>query len=500
MRTLGLLLLIGCENISSKGEEITEVQEPSEPGEPGQPDDPDEITLDNPDHDWDGDGYTENDGDCNDNDKFVNPGATEQYYDDFDQNCDDLSDFDADEDGFEAADWGGGDCDDFDDSIYPDAPDDPTDGVDSNCDGVSDPRFVTEVIDPNCLYCSGPSTLGIDSNNRLHVVYEDDGQLWYSSSEGIGNWRTPTLLKTEASSQIATYGLDGAVDGQNRFHLTYSAALGSGMSVQYNVMQGIGQWATEVEIEGPNTTRTDSGYDVKIGVGGDSLPVFGFYNQSANYPYMSKLSTIPFNGETASLSYRYEADYLAWSMSNNGIGRHTGLAVGTDNVAHLVYLDGAAPYGTGNNPQMQYSSYNHGSICESDTVGNGGSWTNMAMRNDNVPCVVYQDQDNLSLSYACKISGCAGWSVETVDPAFNNGAYADIAFNSYNQPYISYYDGNQGALKIATRPGNSWEYHVLDDGPKDVGRFTSINVDSLDRVHVIYQNATDASIWHAIGR
>ena len=72
----------------------------------------------------------------------------------------------------------------------------------------------------------------------------------------------------------------------------------------------------------------------------------------------------------------------------------------------------------------------------------------------------------------------AGWSVETVDPAFNNGAYADLAFNSYNQPYISYYDANQGALKIATRPGNSWEYHILNDGAFDVGRFTSIEVDS----------------------
>ena len=43
----------------------------------------------------------------------------EQHYDDLDRTQDGLGDFDADQDGFESADWGGGDCDDFNENVYP---------------------------------------------------------------------------------------------------------------------------------------------------------------------------------------------------------------------------------------------------------------------------------------------------------------------------------------------------------------------------------------------
>ncbi len=91
--------------------------------------------------DNDGDGYTVADGDCNDGDKDVNPGAIEICDNKIDDNCNgaaDESEPDQDGDGFGPC---GGDCDDTDPKISPAATEVDGDMIDNNCDGVIDGDF-----------------------------------------------------------------------------------------------------------------------------------------------------------------------------------------------------------------------------------------------------------------------------------------------------------------------------------------------------------------------
>ncbi|RME22484.1 MAG: hypothetical protein D6798_15685 [Deltaproteobacteria bacterium] len=88
--------------------------------------------------DYDGDGVTVADGDCNDGRRWVRPGAWERWYDGIDQDCDGASDFDADRDGHDSADHGGDDCDDHDRWVHPGAWERWYDGIDQDCDGASD--------------------------------------------------------------------------------------------------------------------------------------------------------------------------------------------------------------------------------------------------------------------------------------------------------------------------------------------------------------------------
>lgn len=83
-------------------------------------------------YDFDGDGWADIEGDCNDDDDSINPGADEVPYDGIDQDCDGEDLVDVDGDGFSPED---GDCNDDDDSINPDADEIPYDGIDQDCDG-----------------------------------------------------------------------------------------------------------------------------------------------------------------------------------------------------------------------------------------------------------------------------------------------------------------------------------------------------------------------------
>ena len=93
--------------------------------------------CDGADDDQDGDGYGVAD-DCDDTESEVNPGADESWYDDIDQDCAGDDDFDADGDGQRSATYGGPDCDDADPHVYDGAPDAPYDGVVHDCASASD--------------------------------------------------------------------------------------------------------------------------------------------------------------------------------------------------------------------------------------------------------------------------------------------------------------------------------------------------------------------------
>jgi len=85
--------------------------------------------------DEDGDGFSVEDGDCDDADPTVNPGAEDSAADGTDQDCDGLDGPDADGDGAVDADAMGDDCDDTDPTLNPH--DEDSDGV-STCDGDCD--------------------------------------------------------------------------------------------------------------------------------------------------------------------------------------------------------------------------------------------------------------------------------------------------------------------------------------------------------------------------
>lgn len=158
-----------------------------------------------PDDDADYDGWTATDGDCNDSDSLIHPGAPERC-NGLDDNCDGAADettvwySDADGDGYGtaatslqacAAPTGyvsrAGDCDDSRDDIHPDQAE-LCDALDNDCDGAADEDFSTFFFrdvdgdgfgDARLRSCSATSGYGSargdcnDGDSRTHPGAQD---------------------------------------------------------------------------------------------------------------------------------------------------------------------------------------------------------------------------------------------------------------------------------------------------------------------------------------
>jgi hypothetical protein len=127
-------------------------------------------------YDDDGDGWTEFGGDCDDTDSSIHPGATEIYYDGVDQNCDGKSDYDKDEDGHDSDAYSGTDCDDDDRTLNPDAIESYYDGIDQNCDGKSDYDKDGDGYDSNAYS-------GTDCNDSVYTINPGATEIWYDGTD-----------------------------------------------------------------------------------------------------------------------------------------------------------------------------------------------------------------------------------------------------------------------------------------------------------------------------
>ena len=141
--------------------------------------------------DKDKDGFTKEQGDCNDNDASINPGAIDTPYDGIDQDCSGADVTDVDGDNYDAVATGGDDCNDLDPTINPNATEICGDGIDQDCNGsdlpcppcmnIAGSWYASETVTLTCCVygdCetdtfSGTDTINIQQNgcNISYDVY-----------------------------------------------------------------------------------------------------------------------------------------------------------------------------------------------------------------------------------------------------------------------------------------------------------------------------------------
>ena len=130
-------------------------------------------------------------------------------------------------------------------------------------------------------------------------------------------------------------------------------------------------------------------------------------------------------------------------------------------------------------------------------VGNVGLYTSLQLNNDGFPVISYYDINNGDLKLAvCNDDVCSNPTIITVDgdDGGNVGLYTSLQLNNDGFPVISYYDVGHGALKLAvcddSNCANPTRNVVDDGGGNDVGQYTSLQLNDGKPV-ISYFDATD---------
>jgi len=197
--------------------------------------------------------------------------------------------------------------------------------------------------------------------------------------------------------------------------------------------------------------------------------------------------------------------------SAGDVGSYTSLAFDSGNPA-ISYYDAT-------NGNLKYARWNcsmwggFASLSTPDTVdsaGDVGRYTSLAFDGLGNPAISYYDATNGNLKYAhrngARWIGADPSSLvpDTVDITGDVGWYTSLAFDSSDNPAISYYDVTEGDLKYAHSNGTTWDIVPVDlDGV--VGQYTSLAFDSSDNPVISYYDATndyvkyaysDGTSWH----
>ena len=190
----------------------------------------------------------------------------------------------------------------------------------------------------------------------------------------------------------------------------------------------------------------------------------------------------------------YDAQY--------GVGRYSSIAVDETNVVHISYHDDQ-------NGVLRYANWDGATWYINPQVDRDlgsetdvGSWSSIAVDDSERVFISYMSEKYDNLKYARSDDGGVNWEIETVDEGPESsphvGSFTSIALDSSNRVHISYLDFSYGEykLKYATNKTGAWN-RVTVDNDGEAGWDTSIAINSKNEIRISYYDEGEGNLKYA---
>jgi hypothetical protein len=372
----------------------------------------------------------------------------------------------------------------------------------------------------------GSRSIAIDGAGKTHIVYGQD-HFYHAWHDGTV-WKTEKIDSSSKTGEYASIAI--AADGS-----LHAAYFDSGNYRLKYAVRPVGSASWSVETVGDLSGNKVGQYN-SIAVDGSGSVHISYYDlDNADLKYARRVPGA--------------ATWTIETIDDSGdVGKYSAIAVGKDGYVHISYYD-ASPVGL----NLKYAANTTGSWSKStpDSAGNVGLYSSIVVDATGAVYISYYDSTNGWLKY---VTGLAhGWvAPETVDNTGNVGKYSSIALDADGKLHIAYYDAGNTGLKYATNittpsgAANIWTRSVPDssgdvgafasvattgkgvslkvrisyldtsnrrlksviafpltttpevvDEAADVGRYGSVAVDSVRRIHVAYYDSISKSLRYA---
>ena len=259
-----------------------------------------------------------------------------------------------------------------------------------------------------------------------------------------------------------------AIDGFNRPHIAYG-----GDHLYHAYFDGI-EWRNETVDNSPGVGRYAS---IAIDKSNNKVHISYFDNIHEDLKYATNAS----------------GAWVTSTIDSGYVGKYTTIAIDSNNNVHISYSDDA-------NEDLKYATDVSGAWVTStiDSVGDVGEYTSIAMDSNNKVHISYYDSSNEDLKYATDASGA--WVTSTISSGNVVGLYTSIAIDSNDKVHISCLRSHgvsdeYGDLNYATNAAGFWRTILIHSGY--VGKYTSIAIDSNNKVHISYYDATNDDLKYA---